>query len=139
MDDVLGHSRKPVVCRYFAASGTCFYGNDCQFLHNADSRSNSSPTFSLNSFTSPTRTGSSTGTNQTEDSHSILESNGPPHSYGKNADKLTFSHSIVPTKDEYISKTEGLPSLPVSQTPVGPNSSLFEVIYASLFPQLFLV
>ena len=25
--------KKPALCRYFVASGTCFYGNDCQFLH----------------------------------------------------------------------------------------------------------
>jgi hypothetical protein len=26
-------SRKTVVCRYFAASGNCFFGEGCQFLH----------------------------------------------------------------------------------------------------------
>ena len=35
--------RKLVACRYFAASGTCFYGNDCQFLHTCSS--SVSPTF----------------------------------------------------------------------------------------------
>ncbi|XP_022237229.1 PAB-dependent poly(A)-specific ribonuclease subunit PAN3-like isoform X2 [Limulus polyphemus] len=28
-----GATRKTTICRYFATSGTCFYGNDCQFLH----------------------------------------------------------------------------------------------------------
>lgn len=25
--------KKPGVCRYFASTGTCFYGEECQFLH----------------------------------------------------------------------------------------------------------
>ncbi|XP_014671544.1 PREDICTED: PAB-dependent poly(A)-specific ribonuclease subunit PAN3-like [Priapulus caudatus] len=25
--------KKPGICRYFASTGTCFYGDDCQFLH----------------------------------------------------------------------------------------------------------
>lgn len=32
-DQSLVTSRKTVTCRYFAASGTCFYGEECQFLH----------------------------------------------------------------------------------------------------------
>lgn len=37
MSETLDHpavaTKKSVTCRYFAASGTCFYGEDCQFLH----------------------------------------------------------------------------------------------------------
>lgn len=33
MDQPVVTSRKSVTCRYFAASGTCFYGEECQFLH----------------------------------------------------------------------------------------------------------
>ena len=43
MDNVI-IPRKPVVCRYFAASGACFYGKDCQFLHST-TRTSISPTF----------------------------------------------------------------------------------------------
>jgi len=44
MDNVI--PRKPVVCRYFAASGACFYGKDCQFLHSGTvTRTSISPTF----------------------------------------------------------------------------------------------
>lgn len=35
MDQPIVTSRKTVTCRYFAASGTCFYGEECQFLHTA--------------------------------------------------------------------------------------------------------
>lgn len=53
-NSVITSSRKPVVCRYFAASGTCFYGNDCQFLHNV-SRVSISPTFPSSLYSSPAR------------------------------------------------------------------------------------
>ncbi|XP_076367443.1 uncharacterized protein LOC143255515 isoform X2 [Tachypleus tridentatus] len=33
MNGLSGTTRKATICRYFATSGTCFYGNDCQFLH----------------------------------------------------------------------------------------------------------
>ncbi|XP_076318798.1 poly(A) specific ribonuclease subunit PAN3 isoform X2 [Tachypleus tridentatus] len=33
MNGPSGPGRKTTICRYFATSGTCFYGNDCQFMH----------------------------------------------------------------------------------------------------------
>lgn len=134
MDDVISHSRKPVVCRYFAASGTCFYGNDCQFLHNSISRSSISPTFSLNSFPSPVRSSNSTACTSEVNSLSIIESNCLQQSFGKNVNKIAFSHSSTSTKDEYIQKTQELSLSPDLQIPGGLNPSLFEVCHEiSLF------
>ena len=28
--------KKSALCRYFASSGTCFYGDNCQFTHAGD-------------------------------------------------------------------------------------------------------
>ncbi|RWS10825.1 PAB-dependent poly(A)-specific ribonuclease subunit 3-like protein [Dinothrombium tinctorium] len=28
-----GNAKKPTVCRYFAASGDCYYGDECQYIH----------------------------------------------------------------------------------------------------------
>ena len=58
-NNVNASSRKSVVCRYFAASGTCFYGNDCQFLHSAVSRFSISPTFPSSVFSSPAKSNNS--------------------------------------------------------------------------------
>lgn len=133
MDDVIGHSRKPVVCRYFAASGTCFYGNDCQFLHSSTSRTNVSPTFPLNSFSSSVQTGNSTATSSVEvSSLSILESNIPTQSYRKNVNKLAVSNPVMQTKDEYLLETEELSISPDTQVPGVPNPSLFEVCFLNI-------
>lgn len=32
-----GGTKKPALCRYFVASGSCFYGNECQFAHHHSS------------------------------------------------------------------------------------------------------
>ncbi|KAK4013870.1 hypothetical protein OUZ56_026422 [Daphnia magna] len=98
MDDVVSHSRKPVVCRYFAASGTCFYGNDCQFLHNSIPRSSISPTFPIHLFSSPSRSANST----------------------------TASISTELIKDECMHKAQELSISPDIQTAGESNSSLFE-------------
>ena len=130
MDDVIGHSRKPVVCRYFAASGTCFYGNDCQFLHSSFPRSNMSPTFPLmSSYSSASRSGNSVASSSSEvNCLPNLESNSIQHSYGMIENKSSFSNSIMPAKDEYIMRIEELSISPDLQIPSGQeNSSLFEV------------
>ncbi|XP_057368504.1 PAN2-PAN3 deadenylation complex subunit pan3-like isoform X1 [Daphnia carinata] len=127
MDDVISHSRKPVVCRYFAASGTCFYGNDCQFLHNSISRSSTSPTFPLHFVSSPTRSANSTTASiSTELSLSIIESNGFLQSFKKNVNKSTFSNYALSVKDECMHKAQELSISPDLQTAGGSNSSLFE-------------
>lgn len=122
MDDIISHSRKPVVCRYFAASGTCFYGNDCQFLHNSVSRSSVSPTFS-----SPVRSANSTASNSTDLNVSVLENNCLHHSFGKNVNTIPLSNSAISIKDEYLQKSQELSVSPVLQLAGGSNSSLFEV------------
>ena len=33
MNSTINPVRKAALCRYFVNSGTCFYGDDCQFLH----------------------------------------------------------------------------------------------------------
>ncbi len=35
MNSVANTGKKPALCRYFVSSGTCFYGEDCQFLHSS--------------------------------------------------------------------------------------------------------
>ena len=131
MDDIINHSgKKPVVCRYFAASGTCFYGNDCQFLHHSVSRSSVSPTFPLNSFSSPVRSVTSTASNSTEFSLSVLES--LHQSYGKNVNTIPLSNSAISVKDEFMHKSQELSISPDMQLPGGSNSSLFEVCYMFL-------
>jgi hypothetical protein len=122
MDDIVSHSRKPVVCRYFAASGTCFYGNDCQFLHNSVPRSSVSPTFS-----SPVRSANSTASNSTDLNVSVLENNCLHHSFGKNVNTIPLSNSAISIKDEYLQKSQELSVSPVLQLAGGSNSSLFEV------------
>lgn len=121
MDDIISHSRKPVVCRYFAASGTCFYGNDCQFLHNSVSRSSVSPTFS-----SPVRSANSTASNSTDLNVSVLENNCLHHSFGKNVNTIPLSNSAISIKDEYLQKSQEMSVSPVLQLAGGSNSSLFE-------------
>ena len=50
MENVINSSRKTVVCRYFAASGNCFFGEGCQFLHGSGQTfSNLASQLSLNS------------------------------------------------------------------------------------------
>ncbi len=128
MDDVVSHSRKPVVCRYFAASGTCFYGNDCQFLHNSIPRSSISPTFPIHLFSSPSRSANSTTASiSTELSLSIIESNGLDQSFEKNVNKSTFSNYAFSVKDECMHKAQELSISPDIQTAGESNSSLFEV------------
>ena len=34
------HQKKSAICRYFASSGTCYYGDNCQFLHSTDALKN---------------------------------------------------------------------------------------------------
>ncbi len=71
MDNIVAPSRKSsVVCRYFSASGTCFYGNDCQFLHSNMSRVSISPTFPSSLYSSPARSRNSlTSDSPSEFSH----------------------------------------------------------------------
>lgn len=33
MASVVSGPKKPTLCRYFLSSGSCVYGDDCQFLH----------------------------------------------------------------------------------------------------------
>lgn len=40
MNSTHGGQKKPAVCRYFANSGTCYFGNECQFLHSGSSTGN---------------------------------------------------------------------------------------------------
>lgn len=134
MDDVVSHSRKPVVCRYFAASGTCFYGNDCQFLHNSISRSSISPTFPLNLFSSPVRSANfTTATISTELSLSVIENNGLHQSFEKNVNKSTFPNYDTSIKDECVHKTQELSISPDLQIAGGSNSSLFEVCFVQFY------
>lgn len=134
MDDVIGHSRKPVVCRYFAASGTCFYGNDCQFLHSSFPRSNMSPTFPLmNPYPSASRSASTAASSSSEvNCLPNLDNSSIQHSYSIIENKSTFSNTITATKDDYVTsvmeRIEELSISPDLHLPPGQeNSSLFEV------------
>ena len=118
-------SRKSVVCRYFAASGTCFYGNDCQFMHSGG-RSSMSPTF-YQDFPSPQRSSSSRRAPTDHESSNGMQQ----QSYMRS---LPVQQQQPAAVDSLIQKTQGL-SLSTDSQLMGSHHShtLFEVTFLTNF------
>ena len=128
-------TRKPIVCRYFAASGTCFYGNDCQFLHNASAtqRTSMSPTFPPNAanFPSPART---SARRATESPSIMMENNGLTSDSNRLLQQSYLRSMSVVQQSSSSSGVESLvqktQSLAMTTELVGTHShSLFEVSF----------
>ena len=101
MDNVI--PRKPVVCRYFAASGACFYGKDCQFLHSGTvTRTSISPTFPPSSVYPP-----------------LVRSN------SRTADTEFLKSESPPVVQQFSTLTQSTLELSISSDPH--NAGLFEV------------
>lgn len=127
---VLTSSRKTVVCRYFAASGTCFYGNDCQFLHSALPHQVSiSPTFQSNlSFSSSSHLQSLNSPSESIISKSI--ENRQQFSLSRTVNTVTPVSLGTASQEGLISqRTQELSLSSSNQQLGGPiNSSPFEVL-----------
>jgi len=119
MDNVI-LSRKPVVCRYFAASGACFYGKDCQFLHST-TRTSISPTFPSSVHYPPLIRSNSRST------EADLKAESPP------IIQPTYHRNVSVTQNSLSASVAGLTQstqeLSISSDAHATGSSLFEVSF----------
>jgi len=116
MDSVI-IPRKPVVCRYFAASGACFYGKDCQFLHSSV-RTSISPTFPSSIHYPPLIRSSS------RSAEADLKAESPP------IIQPTYHRNVTTTQISLSTSVAGLTQstqeLSITSDPHAAGSSLFE-------------